>query len=161
MSDDLIKELIDFSEIKLSLVKEILEITKKQSECIKNNDIKRLQVYIDIKQNKIEEINKIDSAFVEKYEEFKMINKIDSIETIDVEEYPNLKRLKETINKILLILKEVQVIETDNNEKIKNEFDSVKLKLKNVKQGKKIVKGYDNAYKIRNMNSSIFINIRK
>lgn len=161
MSDDLIKELVDFSKTKLSLVKEILEITKKQSECINNSDMKRLQSYTDIKQKKIDEINKIDSIFVEKYEKLKKINKIDSIETINVKEYPHLKQLKETINKILLILKEVQAIETNNNEKIKNEFNSLKLKLKNVRQGKKIVKGYDNVYKIRNTNSSIFINIRK
>ncbi|WP_427338091.1 flagellar protein FlgN [Caloranaerobacter sp. DY30410] len=161
MSSDLVKELINLSEMKLSLVKEILEITEKQSECIKNNDIKELQNYIDIKQKRIDEVNKIDSIFIEKYEEFKVINKIDSIEMIDVKEYPHLKHLKETINKILLTLKEVQVIETDNNEKIKNEFDNLKLKLKNIKQGKKIVKEYDNAYKIRNMNSSIFINIKK
>lgn len=161
MSEDLIKELIYFSETKLSLVKEILEITKKQSEFINNNNIKKLQVYIDIKQKKIDEIDNIDSIFIQKYEKFRVINKIDSIEAIDVKQYPQLKHLKEIINKILLILKEVQVIENYNNEKIKNEFDSLKLKLKNVKQGKKIVKGYDNTYKIKNMNSSIFINVRK
>lgn len=161
MSEDLIKELIDFSEAKLSLVKEILEITKKQSESINNNDIKRLQSYIDIKRRKIDEINRIDNIFVDKYERFKEINKIDSIETINVKEYPHLKQLKETVSKILLILKEVQAIETNNNEKIKNEFNSLKLKLKNIKQGKKIVKGYDNVYKNRNINSSIFINIKK
>ncbi|WP_052045101.1 flagellar protein FlgN [Caloranaerobacter azorensis] len=161
MSDDLIKGLINLSEIKLSLVREILEITKKQSKCINENDIKGLQECIDMKQKRIDEINKIDSVFIEKYEEFKAINKIDSIEMIDIKKYPRLKHLKETINNILLILKEVQAIETDNNTKIKNEFDSLKLKLKNIKQGKKMVKGYDNAYKIRNVNSSIFINIKK
>ncbi|EOD00379.1 flagellar protein FlgN [Caldisalinibacter kiritimatiensis] len=158
MTSELLKELISLSKDKQFHLKKILEITKKQQQVIEKSDTDRLQAYITKKQKEIDCIDKLDIKFTEIYERIKKNNNVTSLDELNTEYHPYLKELKDIVEEITNLLKNIQEIELENNKKIKREFQQVKEKLKNVKQGKKMVKGYS-AYK--KPKGSIFINQKK
>lgn len=144
---DLINILAQISKTKYNLMKEIHEITKMQKIDIENNNSELLNNYIEKKQEKIDEINKLDKQFYSLYIKLKEDLNIDSIEHIDTKKYPDIKELKSRIENILKLTKEIDEIDRMNTKKVKEELDKVKENLKNIKNDKKSLKNNARAYK--------------
>ncbi|WP_099190184.1 flagellar export chaperone FlgN [Tepidibacter mesophilus] len=144
---DLINSLIQISEMKYNSMKEIQEITKMQKIDIENSNSDSLINYIEKKQDKIEDINKLDNQFYSLYIKLKEDLDIDSIENIDVQKYPEIKELKSKIENILKLTKEIDEIDKVNNKKVKEELEKIKENLKNIKNDKKSLSNNMKAYK--------------
>lgn len=158
MSKILLDELINISEKKLVLLKNILQYTINQKQSILDDNIDDLEKIISKKQNEIDIINKIDILFNDKFVELKKINNISNLEEINKDYYTHVKALKNVISKIELLLADIYKLENENNVNIKKNFSEVKEKLRNIRQSKKAANKY-NAYK--NNNESIFIDSKK
>lgn len=127
---DLMNHLTQISEIKYNLMKEINEITKMQRIDIENNNSDSLINYIEKKQIKIDEINKLDKQFYSLYIKLKENLNIESIENIDTKKYPDIKDLKSRIEDILKLAKEIDEVDKINNKKVKEEPRESKTRFK-------------------------------
>jgi len=158
VSKEVINELINLTEAKLTHLKKIYEYSKYQNEAILEENMEKLEEYISKKQVDIDNISRIDTIFNEKFIELKKRNSINKLEDINSEYHSYIKSLKNNISKIDFMLKEIHKIEVENNEKLNVSFSEVKDKLKNIRNGKNANNKY-NAYK--KSNNSIFIDSKK
>lgn len=163
--NELINILIQTSEIKYHIMSEIYEITKIQGINIENANTDSLLENIEKKQQKIDEINKLDQKFYSGYINIKEHLKITSLENIDTQKYPNIKDLKQNISNILNLTKDIDALDKGNNQNVKKEFDKVKEELNNVKKDMKSLsnnmkahKGYNTKY---NHAQGVFIDNKK
>ncbi|CAH2211905.1 flagellar export chaperone FlgN [Tepidibacter aestuarii] len=144
---ELINLLIQISETKYNLMKDIYEITKVQKIAIENDNSDSLISYIEKKQDKIDGVDKLDKQFYSLYIKLKEDLNIDSIEHIDTQKYLEIKDLKIKIENILKLTKEIDEIDKINTKKVKEELEKVKENIKNIKNDKKNLKNNVRAYK--------------
>lgn len=156
MDYDILSDLVKITTQKKIQLEKILDLTKKQQQSIRDDDIKSLFSYIEKKQACIECIDKLDNLYLDKYTEFKKSKNIKKLDELNVNSYPELKILKLLVEKINQLLNEIKEYESINNKEIKERFDKVKENLRNVRAGKKLVRGYG-AYNRKE--GSIFIDL--
>lgn len=138
-----IQKLTELSLKKSENMKEILNITKKQSEVITEDSINELQNLIDLKQKLIDEINELDDAFEVYYSRLKSVLGIESMEEVSISKYRGAMQLQQTIRTIFATTKEIQVAENENNMKARSVLDSLGGQIRQVKQGKIANNGYN------------------
>ncbi len=138
-----IQKLTELSLKKSENMKEILNITKKQSEVITEDSINELQNLIDLKQKLIDEINELDDAFEVYYSRLKSVLGIESMEEVSILKYREAMQLQQTIRRIFATTKEIQVAENENNMKARSVLDSLGGQIRQVKQGKIANNGYN------------------
>ncbi len=138
-----IQKLTELSLKKSKNMKEILNITQKQSEVITEDSINELQNLIDLKQKLIDEINELDDAFEVYYSRLKSILGIESMEEVSISKYHEAVRLQQTIKTIFATTKEIQAVENENNMKARGVLDSLGGQIRQVKQGKIANNGYN------------------
>ena len=100
MTKELIDKLISISKEKSQLLFEIQEITKRQKEEIKKEDMENLNGILDKKDHIINKINKLDISFLTIFSQIKKQENIQGIDELDVSKYPNLKELKKIIREV-------------------------------------------------------------
>lgn len=154
----LIQEMILISIKKLELMRNILDVTKRQSQFIELGKIDTVNKQIKLKDKYISEVNKLDIKFFSLYSKLKLNLNIDSIEKIDVEKYPQVKKLKEVVAEILKIMQEIKEIDDDNISRLNKDKNNLSNKLKGIRQGKKATNAYG-AYK--NQVKSVFFDRKK
>jgi hypothetical protein len=142
----LIQELILISIKKKELMKNILDITKRQQKFIELNKIETVIKQINLKDTYIKEIDELDLNFYAKFDKLKSNLKIDSIDKINVEMYPQVKNLKKIVGEIMELTKEIKVIDDQNISKLSKDKNDLGQRLKGVRQGKKVTGAYG-AYK--------------
>jgi len=138
----IIQEMIKICNTKLSHLKNIISISENQKNAIAEDNTDLLDSAISKKQVEMDIIDKLDIYFIQKYEELKKAYNINSIEEIDGSTYPNIKELQTKISGIFQALKAIEEIDKCNNEKLSENFEDVKMKLRQIKQGKTMNKGY-------------------
>ena len=157
-SREAISQLIKTSELKLNVLYELYELTKKQRKDIENKDDEYLLYTIEKKQEKIEEINELDKNFYITFLDLKKDLAIDSIDEIDIEKYDNVKLLKEVVRSILEVTQNIQKIDKLNVEDVSRELEVVKGEMKNLKSSVRATKSYGNMY---NHSQGVFIDNKK
>ncbi len=145
MPYDDIKILIDITNKKLVHLNSFLNITLKQRETIEKDDMEELDRCISEKESHIEIIDKLDVLFGDKFNKIKVTNNIQSLNEIDDNAHPYIKQLKENMTQINDILRKIQIVDKQNTDTLNQKFDEVKSKLRQVKQGQKMNKGYNTA----------------
>ncbi|NMB96659.1 MAG: flagellar protein FlgN [Clostridiaceae bacterium] len=146
-----IKMLNDLLKVKYSLLERMLDITKLQSEAIDREDLAALNKLIEEKQNKIDDIDRIDEKFNMGFSRSKkQLNTLDTLET---------RELKQNTERILSIINDIIKFEKENNEKMHSSMDSYKVQMNNINVGKKAISIYNKPY--TPSNSSIFIDRKK
>ena len=120
-----IQKLTQLSVKKSENMREILNITKKQSEVITEDSINELQTFIDLKQKLIDEINELDDAFEVYYSRLKSILGIDSMEELSISKYREAVQLQQIIKTIFATTEEIQSSENENNLKARDVLDSL------------------------------------
>ncbi len=138
-----IQKLTQLSVKKSENMREILNITKKQSEVIAEDSINELQTFIDLKQKLIDEINELDDAFEVYYSRLKSILGIDSMEELSISKYREAVQLQQIIKTIFATTEEIQASENENNLKARDVLDSLGGQIRQVKQGKIANNGYN------------------
>lgn len=143
MTKEQIDELISISEEKNRLLFEMQEITKRQKEKIKEEDMEKLNEILDEKDNIIKEINKLDISFLSIFSRIKKDENIQDIDQLDIKKYPNLKELKKIVKEVSSTLIAISLIDEENNKSMKKKLEETKMEIRKIKDGKKAYKGYN------------------
>jgi methyl-accepting chemotaxis protein len=140
--EEYINKLIEVSDKKYSLLKDILFITRDQSKSLNEDGIEALQKLIEEKQKKIDEINKIDETFDVYFKRLKQTLGIKSLDEVKGSEINGIGKLKDAVGGIMTIVNEISEIEKSNNRKAKEVLDSLANKIRQANQGKQLSNAY-------------------
>lgn len=145
MSDinEIIGNLIKLLDTKLTCFSELFDITKDQTLDIDNNEGENLSVLVDKKQVVINKVDSIDEAFKVQFEALKKTLNVKSLDEIAPEKYPRLKEVKDRVDKLISVTKEIMDIEKANSNKVNVIFENVKNELKEIKRGKVSIRAYE------------------
>lgn len=156
MTNSLIEELIDISRKKLELLNSMLEVTQEQKKSIDEENMEKVELFINTKDRLMEDVDKLDVEFLTKFSQIKKKNNVDDIDELDVERYPKLKDLKEVVKDISSTLMAISMLDKENNAVMRKKLESVKSNLRKVKKGQKAYKGYN-----KTIDNNIFIDEKK
>lgn len=156
MVEKIIDEMIALLDQKIECLKIILYLKPKQKEAIKEENMDDIESTIDSIQTQINIIDEIDSKYMLKLNELKSSTSIENITQLDDMKHPKSMKLKDNINKITSLLQKIKILDDENSLMINEKFQETKEMLKNLRQGKKMAKGYLSDYN----SSTIFIDER-
>lgn len=139
--DKIINKLINLSDKKYELLDELLSLTEKQTAVIEIADIDGLNLLIDRKQEKLDIIKQLDIQFEAIVSDLKTLYEVNSLDELEVE-CLGIIDLKQTIARIMSLLREISKLESLNKEKILAEKDKLQEKICNAATGKKAVQQY-------------------
>lgn len=114
---------------KLLYLKDMLELTKAQSETIENEEIEVLDNLIDKKSALISKIDLLDCKFKDSKGEVSLEDK-------------TLLEIKSQIEKVLI---EIKTVDDENNKNLSIAMAEMKLNLKDIRQGQRAMKNYGNS----------------
>lgn len=142
-----VERLIQISQKKLKLLQDMLLLTMAQAESINEDGVEALGKLISDKQEKIEEINRIDEEFGVYFYRFKKELKVKSLDELDLDNtaIKGARELKEVISEIMKLIKEISEFENRNNAKAKGLLKTFSDELVKLRQGKKITQVYNPA----------------
>lgn len=142
--EQVIENLYKLLDKKIECFNEIQNITIKQKQDIEANSAENIQELVMQKQNIIDKVDSLDVAFNQQLESLKNELKIESLGSVDLQNYPSLGGLKKKVKIIMTYADQIVKLENENNKRIKDELDNMKLEMKQLKAGKKSLKAYDN-----------------
>ncbi|PYG89129.1 FlgN protein [Ruminiclostridium sufflavum DSM 19573] len=143
-----IYRLIEISEKKLNILKEILNLTKMQSAIISEESAEKLDRLINLKQQQIDLISELDGSFEVYYARMKSILGVKSIEEISMVQLQGAAELKQVITDISNTTKQIQKLEIDNKNEVQTILDRLASEIRRVKQHKIVNNGYNVASKL-------------
>lgn len=155
MVENIIIEMIELTEKKLESLDVILNLKSKQKEVIDQENMDDLSTIIDSIQEQINIIDKIDSLYILKLNELKSSTGMESVAQLNNEMYPKSRVLQDKLSKTNSKLQLIKALDDENNHLINEKFQETKDMLKNLRQGKKMAKGYFTEY-----NGTMFIDER-
>lgn len=133
---------------KCKLLEQMLKLTKKQTEIIDQQEFEELMKVIEEKQKKINEINVLDEAFNNELQQLKDILKVKSLDEVErdkkIVDSIFLGRLKDVINDIVELTKQIADVEKANSESAGEVYKQLSEKLKDINKGKKLKTAYSN-----------------
>lgn len=144
-----IKLLIKLLDKKIEYVSHLKNMSKNQESIINHEKADTLYSYMGKRKELIDEINKIDMAFIQTYNKFKLETKIRHINEADIKKYPELKELKNRTNIIMTLLEEMRINDEKNKVLMEGELSELKKKMKKLKtqkSSKKISSTYSKKY---------------
>ncbi|HHY91063.1 MAG TPA: flagellar protein FlgN [Clostridiales bacterium] len=133
----ILEELLQKSFEKEEALKRLLQLTTAQGHFIKEKDINGLNQAIEEKKKIMEEIDSIDVAFLSSYQALKKKLNVQSLEEIDLKQFPSLKDLKISIQRIMYLLKQIDMLDQKNRKQLEEDFETLKKEMKEVLQQKK------------------------
>ncbi|WIV12016.1 flagellar export chaperone FlgN [Proteiniborus sp. MB09-C3] len=142
MVENIISEMIELIEKKLISLKHILGLKPKQKEAIEEENMEGIESAIDGIQSQINIVNEIDSMYMLKLNELKSYTDIEDIAQLNDIKYPRAIILKDKLAEIKSLLQQIKVLDDDNNLLMSEKFAETKERLKNLRQGQKMAKGY-------------------
>ena len=133
--------LIQISEEKYSALEQIYKLTKDQTNAIEEEDIDKLNILINKKQEEINIIKSLDIKFEKIVDEIKLEYNVKKLNELDVC-HDDVKRIQYIVNMIISRGKQIHDIEVKNSDELRNAKNYLENKIKNLKIGKKAVSGY-------------------
>lgn len=128
----------------------IKSLTEEQMQAVKNSDnesfLNQMVDLINKKQQKIEEINTLDRNFEKVYNELDELISLGKWQDIAQHSDPQLRELYNILEQNKKIMQEIQKIDIGNSNKMRDNLHKIQLKLKQVRQGKKVISGYEGGY---------------
>lgn len=143
--DKHVQSMQNLCEKKYTLLKDILELTKKQTQLVSKQDFEELNKIIDIKQERIDEINRLDEDFSHELQELKAafgVERLDDLDKARAEGMKGLKELKSTIKDIMDLTGQIGAIEGENNKMVSAAFKEMSEKLKKINTAREVRKAY-------------------
>ncbi|MCX7748490.1 MAG: flagellar protein FlgN [Clostridia bacterium] len=153
-----IDRLREISGKKRLLLKDMVEITKKQSTAVHEDGIEELEKLVNQKQEIINSINETDDQFNVYFQRLKSELKVKSLDEIKKPGLNGVKELQEIIDSIMKMINEISTMEKQNSTKVKSLLDEFSEKIKKVSEGKKINSAYKPVVK---QTASYFIDQKK
>ncbi len=155
MVNDIIYEMIALTKKKLESLNIILSLKPRQKEAIQQENMEDMESILVNIQSQIGKIDEIDSLYKLKFNELKAIIDVETISQLDSMKYPNAKILIDRLNEIKSVLASLKSLDDENNIIMNEKFEETKERLKNLRQGQKMAKGYFSDY-----NGTMFIDER-
>ena len=142
-----IERIIEKLVKKKALLLDILELTRTQTDSITEDGMDKLGSLIAAKQEKIDEIDKLDEEFSIYYERLKSSMGISQLNEIDIsklggEAHEKAVNLKELTAEILDIIQNISEIEKVNNRNSKILLDKFSNEIRKINQGKRANNAY-------------------
>lgn len=138
-----IERVIEASNKKYNCLQDLILLSMAQTEAISEEGMDGLKKLINEKQVKIDEINKIDEEFAVYFDLLKQklgVSKLDDIKSFDIR---GAKELKQIIGQVMELLSEINEIEKQNNDKAKGLLDDLGMKIRQIREGKKLNNVYN------------------
>jgi molybdopterin converting factor small subunit len=129
---------------KVEYFSEIQNITLVQKSDIETNSAEKIEELVKQKQQIIDKVDSIDTAFKQQFNTLKISLGIESLEKADLVKYPSLGQLKSKVKIIMAYAEQIMKLENENNQKLNELLSSIRQELKQLKVGKKSLKAYDN-----------------
>jgi hypothetical protein len=148
----------EVTEKKYGLLEEMLDLTKEQAQSLTEDGLEKLGKLVDIKQAKIDHINKLDDEFNVYFHRLKSELKIRSLDELKDPAIGGVKELKESISNVMRLLGEISQLEKRNNEGAKALLSDISSEIRKINAGKKVNSAY-NPTQIQT--SSYFIDKKK
>lgn len=155
MVNDIIYEMIALTKKKLESLNIILSLKPRQKEAIQQENMEDMESILVNIQSQIGKIDEIDSLYKLKFNELKAIIDVETISQLDSMKYPNAKILIDRLKEIKSVLASLKSLDDENNIIMNEKFEETKERLKNLRQGQKMAKGYFSDY-----NGTMFIDER-
>lgn len=140
--DDYMQGLIRILNEKTNLLEKILNLTNSQSLAIDDEDTGRLESLVAEKQDKIDEINKLDEEFDAYFTRLKSFLNIKRMDELKTNEIPGTAKLKHEVEEVVAIARKISEVETRNNEKAKALLNKLGEEIKSINQMKKANQAY-------------------
>lgn len=141
-----IERMLEISEKKRTLLESMLSLTLSQAKVITEEGIQDLKVLVNAKQEKINEIDRIDENFDVYFRRLKQILKVKSLDEMNGAGIKGIKQLQECIKKIMAIMKDISTIESENNLKTQNLLNKLGTGINTINHGKKAAIAYTPGY---------------
>lgn len=135
--------MIELLKRKKQLLCDMFDLTKAQTDVITAGTLDKLQELIDDKQQKINEIDKLDTDFSMYFESLKIAFGINKLNELDAASHPQAKQLKQITSEVVGLVGEISRVEKVNSEKSKKLLDELGSQIKKVNQGRKINNAYN------------------
>jgi hypothetical protein len=125
------------------LLNDMLYLTESQTSAIQSEDLDLLRKLVDKKQQKIEDINKLDNEFEIYFERLKAVSNVAKLEDMNISEFPGAKGLKEATARILAAAGRISETEKLNNQKSAELKKKLGEQISRIKQSKKVNNAYN------------------
>lgn len=142
-AEQYVQKLNELSVKKLEGLREILNLTEKQGAVIVEDNIDELQNNIDAKQKQMDMIDELDQAFEVYFGRLKSILGVTSLEDVKMADLNGTAQLKQVVTSIYSITKQIQSLEGENNNKVRDILNNLSAEIRQVKQGKIVNNGYN------------------
>lgn len=142
MTYERIEELISITKEKNKLLKEIYNVTAKQIKVIDAENLDGLTEVLNLKDNLMNRIDKLDLSFISIFSQIKKDNSVEDFDELDFKQYPNLKDLKEAVKEITSTLMAISLIDEKNIHNMKSKLEQTRSDLRKLKEGKRAHRGY-------------------
>ena len=142
-----VERLLELSNKKYLLLKEMLLLTQNQSETINEDGVDALVRLIDEKQQYINGIDKLDEEFNFYFKRLKQVLKVESLDELRMSGIKGTKELQQVVGKILEIINDISTLDTRNNSEAKKLLGNFENEIKKINQGKKVNTAYTYGFK--------------
>lgn len=123
-------------------LEEILRITKLQKKAIDEGNFEKLASFYEIKKQRIDSINLIDSEFEIYFNKLKSILGISSFEEATSYKISGLAELKTLVEEVYSIMSVIYKLEAQNNEIVQSKTEEVKENVSIINATKNVTKAY-------------------
>lgn len=140
--DEVIDKLILIQREKYNGLLRILELTKVQHDVLLEMDIDKFNELIGLRQNEINEIEKLDKEYSSIINDVKLEYKVTSLEEINISDDTKSYEVQEIVESIKKAMKEVSSYEEENYRILEEQKKEFGDKIKQINQGKRAEKMY-------------------
>ena len=136
--ENYVMRMLEVSRKKLGFLKEILELTRQQYQVITEETTDALDALIREKQKSIDAIHPLDEEFKVYHERLKFEMKIKSLEELSGTRIQGLEELQQCVGSVMQTMKEISVLEKQNQGKANQVLDELGREIRKLNQGKKV-----------------------
>ncbi len=138
-----VRKLTEVSQIKYSLMQQIFELTKLQTDALSKEDLDELGQIIEKKQKVIDQIAPYDTDFEVYFKRLKYELQVESLDELKNTKIDGIKELKIVIDSIVRIMGQINEIDKKNQSMAKEQRDKLSLEITKIRQGKTVNSAYN------------------
>jgi FlgN protein. len=137
-----LKEIIELIKTKKTLLKEMKDLTDKQTDCISKEDVDDLTALIAQKEGIIKHIMEVDDSFKNTYDDLKAELGVESLDKSGILPKALLAELKEQTEEIMVLIDETIKIDEENKKNAQILKDNFAKEISKINNSKKATGAY-------------------
>jgi hypothetical protein len=141
-AEEYINRLLNISTTKHGLLSDILDLTRTQTNTITEDGIEELGKIIARKQEKIDEINKLDEEFDVYFKRLKQLLNVKNLDELSGLKVEGVDKLQHIVKGIIDTVKEISLIEKQNRDKANALLNKLGEHLDTISKGKRMSSAY-------------------